>query len=356
MIETGTAVERYGHLRVEGIHLVSAAGEPVQLRGVSSMWLNWEEDGYARDVSALRFMRDSWGLQIIRAAMGVEADGGYATSGKASMVAQVNQIVENAALLGVYVIVDFHTHHAEDYQAEAIEFFSDISARYGHLPNLILEPYNEPLAVNWGTTLKPYHEAVLAAIRQNDPDGISNVAILGTPNWDQDVDAVIGQRVEDPYTMYTVHFYSCTHGAPLLNKAKSALCRRHSDLRHGMGRDGCGWWGQWHPRLRDPTSGPVARLDGSTAHWLGGLEARQLRLRADDKWRRRHELPTQVHCQRPRRLDGRRPQWARTLRDQPYGLPLTSAENPLGALPCRPTEAEAHSRAITWKPRSVSTT
>jgi endoglucanase len=219
---TGTAVERYGHLRVEGTHLVSAAGEPVQLRGVSSMWLNWENDGYATSLPALQFMRDSWGMQIFRAAMGVDADGGYAMTGKSKMVGQVNTIVENAEKLGIYVIVDFHTHHGEDYQAQAIEFFTDISARYGHLPNLILEPFNEPLAVNWTTTLKPYHEAVLAAIRAADPDGIPNVAILGTPNWCQDVDDVVGAQVSDPQVMYTVHFYSCSHGASLLNKAKAA--------------------------------------------------------------------------------------------------------------------------------------
>jgi len=223
--EASTVVERNGHLHVEGTHLVNAAGEPIQLRGVSSMWLNWENDGYALSLPALRFMRDSWGLQIFRAAMGVDVgdDTGYAGAGKGAMVSQVNQIIENAAELGVYVIVDFHSHHAEDFQTEAIEFFSDISARYGHLPNLILEPFNEPLAVNWTSTLKPYHEAVVAAIRASDPDAIPNVAILGTPNWDQDIDAVIGQRLADTNVMYTVHFYSCDHGSSFLNRAKTAV-------------------------------------------------------------------------------------------------------------------------------------
>lgn len=220
----GTAVGIHGHLSVSGTYLVNEAGTPIQLRGVSSMWLNWENDGYATNLEGLRFMRDRWGVQVIRAAMGVDVnDGsGYAGQGKASMVTQVNQIVAHATTLGIYVIVDFHTHHGEDYLPQAIEFFSDISARYGHLPNLILEPYNEPLRVNWATTLKPYHEAVLQAIRQNDPDGRPNVVILGTPNWDQDIDAVIGQRVADAQTMYTVHFYSCSHGASFLGKAKAA--------------------------------------------------------------------------------------------------------------------------------------
>lgn len=187
-----TVVARHGHLRVEGTQLVGESGEAVQLRGVSSMWLNWENEGYALNLNGVEFMRDNWGAQIIRAAMGVDVDGGYATGSKANMVAQVNQIVENAEALGMYVIVDFHSHNALDFRDEAIEFFSDISARYGHLPNLILEPFNEPLDVSWATDLKPYHEAVLAAIRESDPDEHPNVAILGTPRWDQEIDDVIG--------------------------------------------------------------------------------------------------------------------------------------------------------------------
>jgi endoglucanase len=217
-----TAVARHGHLRVEGTQLVGESGEAVHLRGVSSMWLNWENDGYALNLSGVMFMRDNWGAQVIRAAMGVDVDGGYATGSKAGMVAQVNQIVENSETLGMYVIVDFHSHNALEYQAEAIEFFSDISARYGHLPNLILEPFNEPLDVSWVNDLKPYHEAVLAAIRENDPDDHPNVAILGTPKWDQEVDDVIGQQLDDPNVMYTTHFYSCDHGASFLAKAKNA--------------------------------------------------------------------------------------------------------------------------------------
>jgi len=217
-----TTVERYGHLRLDGTSLVSEDGEPIQLKGASSMWLNWETEGYARNLSGVQYMRDRWGLQIIRAAMGVEVDSGYAAGNQAGMVAQVNQIVENAETLGIYVIVDFHSHEALDYQDEAITFFSDISARYGHLPNLILEPFNEPTTQDWSTELKPYHEAVLAAIRENDPDDHPNIAVLGVPYWDQNVDNVIGDEVDDDYVMYAVHFYSCTHGSSFRNKAMTA--------------------------------------------------------------------------------------------------------------------------------------
>src|SRR5262245_46993046 len=72
-----TPVELHGHLKVADGQLKDESGEAVQLKGVSSMWLNWEQDGYAESAKALRWMRNNWKLSVIRAAMGVEPDGAY---------------------------------------------------------------------------------------------------------------------------------------------------------------------------------------------------------------------------------------------------------------------------------------
>src|SRR6188768_1950283 len=72
-----TPLELNGHLQVVGTQLQNQDGEPVQLKGVSSMWLNWESEGYAEDATALRWMRNNWKLSVIRAAMGVEPAGAY---------------------------------------------------------------------------------------------------------------------------------------------------------------------------------------------------------------------------------------------------------------------------------------
>lgn len=188
------------------------------------MWLNWEDDGYALSLEGLTLMRDNWGLDVIRAAMGVDEDGGYAESGRASMLRQVETMIENAEKAGVYIIVDFHSHnaHEEELSELAVEFFSDISERYGHLPNVLFEPYNEPLSVSWTSTLRPYHQTVVDAIRENDADEHENIVILGTPTWAQDIDDVVGARVDDDNAMYTVHFYSCEHQSSFLNRARNA--------------------------------------------------------------------------------------------------------------------------------------
>jgi endoglucanase len=223
----GTVVSRYGHLRLDGTALVSEAGTPIQLRGISSMWLNWENEGYATDLSALVWMRDNWKLEVIRAAMGVDVDGGYVTGGaigKANMMGQVEKIIQNAVQAGVYVIVDFHSHHANDFLPESSEFFAEIMKKYGDLPNLILEPFNEPLpSHNWITHLRPYHVSVLDVIRQNDPDDHANIVVLGTPSYDQRPDDVIGMEIQDDAVMYAVHFYSCTHGESFRARAQNAL-------------------------------------------------------------------------------------------------------------------------------------
>ena len=122
--------------------------------------------------------------------------------------AQVTTIVENAIDAGVYVIIDWHDHTAHEHQDQAVEFFSAMAEKYGEFPNVIYETFNEPQQISWGAELKPYHEAVVAAIRRHDPD---NIVILGTPTWSQRVDTAALDPVKGTNLMYTLHFYACDH-------------------------------------------------------------------------------------------------------------------------------------------------
>ncbi len=129
----------------------------------------------------------------------------------------------NCALTGCINSIDWHTHYAEREPAEAVAFFTEMANIYGEYDNVIYEIYNEPLAISWSNTIKPYAQQVIAAIRAIDPD---NLIIVGTPNWSQDVDAAS----LDPITgykniAYTLHFYSGTHKQSLRDKATTALNR-----------------------------------------------------------------------------------------------------------------------------------
>ncbi|WP_169731974.1 cellulase family glycosylhydrolase [Glycomyces arizonensis] len=215
----GSPVAEHGQLHVCGTHMCDEQGDQMRLRGVSSMWLHWQTQPYAQNLSALEWMRDNWNIDVFRVAMGVEPEGAYLDN-PGLWRSEVEKVIDNAATAGVYVIVDFHAHEAHQHQSEAVEFFSYMAERYGDLPNVIWEPYNEPTQVSWSGTVKPYHEAVISAIRAEDPD---NIVVLGSPNWSQDVDVAASNPVSGTNLMYTLHFYSCTHKDWLRDKADTAI-------------------------------------------------------------------------------------------------------------------------------------
>lgn len=213
-----TPVELNGHLQVSKGQLRNEAGDPVQLKGVSSMWLNWESRAYAEDPTALRWMRNNWKLSVIRAAMGVEPDGAYLTNPDIAKE-QLYAVVDHAIDAGVYVLVDFHAHKAYEHQDEAVAFFSEVAAKYSGVPNVIYEPFNEPIQIGWAD-LKKYHQAVVDAIREQDEEA---PIVLGTPNYSQDVDTAAGDPVDGTNLLYTLHYYACTHKAQLRQKGNIAL-------------------------------------------------------------------------------------------------------------------------------------
>ena len=223
-------VATHGQLKVVGTQLQDQNGNPVQLKGVSSQWLNYESMTFPESKAAIQYARDNWKLSVIRAAMGVDVAGGYLGTGtganadQATMLSKVNTIIQNAIDLGIYVIVDWHTSDAvtssgSSQATQASTFFTSIAQQYGDKPNVIYEDYNEPNRVTWAQ-IKPYHQTVVAAIRAVDPD---NLIVLGTPTYSQDVDIAAGDPLTGTNLLYTLHFYACTHKQPLRDKANKAI-------------------------------------------------------------------------------------------------------------------------------------
>ena len=212
-----TPVERHGQLRVEGNRIVNQRGEPVVLRGMSLFWSQWMGQYY--NASAVRWLRDDWNANLVRAALGVHS-GGYLQNPQAERQ-KIDAVIDAAVQNGMYVIVDWHAHEPEPEAAGA--FFAEIARKYGHLPNLIYETWNEPLNTHdWSTVIKPYHEAVIPRIRAHDPD---NLVIAGTQTWSQDVDKAAADPLRFPNVAYTLHFYAGTHRQALRDKAEAALAR-----------------------------------------------------------------------------------------------------------------------------------
>lgn len=215
-----TFVGTHGQLKVEGPDLKNQCGDKVRLKGISSMWLNWETSGYAENAEAMKWMIDNWNIKVIRAAMGVEPGGAY-LSNPTRALTQVNTIVQNAIDHGIYVIIDWHAHHDTEIKTEdAVAFFKEMATKWGSYPNVLYETWNEPKNHSWTTEIKPYHETVVKAIREIDPD---NIIILGTAQWSQKVEEAADDPVAGTNLMYTLHFYSCDHGGQLIDDAWQAF-------------------------------------------------------------------------------------------------------------------------------------
>lgn len=220
-LQAQSAVEKHGKLRVSGNKVVNEDGQSFSLAGNSLFWSNnyWGgEKYYNRDV--VNYLQWNWKSTIVRAAMGVEDNGGY-LSDKAGNKARVKEVVDAAIEFGIYVIIDWHSHHAEDNEQEAINFFKEMAQTYGNTPNVIYEIYNEPLKdVSWSNTIKPYAINVINAIREHDPD---NLIVVGTPTWSQDVDEASYDPINKSNIAYTVHFYAASHKQFLRDKCTTAM-------------------------------------------------------------------------------------------------------------------------------------
>ena len=199
-------VKKHGQLTVDEKHLTDQFGKQVQLRGVSSFWLNWI--GEFSNPSSIKTLKDEWGINIFRAAMGVEAEFGYLED-PVAMVTKVESLIQTCIKQDLYIIVDYHSHDAHKDLKAAQKFFAYIAKKYGKYPNIIYEIWNEPLKISWDDEIKPYMEEVIKTIRRYDK---KNIILVGSPYWCQHVSDAYENPVKDNNVMYTTHFYTGSAG------------------------------------------------------------------------------------------------------------------------------------------------
>lgn len=216
-----SVVNQNGLLTVSGNKIVNKNNNPVSFAGNSFFWSNdnWGGEKFY-NASTVKWLKRDWNTKIVRAAMGVEDSGGYLENEQSNKL-RIKTIVESAIEEGIYVIIDWHSHHAENHTEEAKIFFQEMAQDYGKYENIIYEIYNEPLDVSWSEVVKPYALEVIEVIRSIDPD---NLIIVGSPEWSQRIDLV----AQDPITTfaniaYTLHFYTVYHQGWLRERATAAL-------------------------------------------------------------------------------------------------------------------------------------
>jgi endoglucanase len=210
-----------GRLQVSGTKLTDESGNIIQLRGVSTHGISWFPDYVNYDAFAT--LRDDWGANVVRIAMYPEEYNGYLSGGdKAALKQIIDNGVNYATDLGMYVIIDWHVlnYAPSRHTQEACDFFAEMASKYSGHDNVIYEICNEPVGADWNSDIKPYAETVIGTIRQFDDHAL---ILVGTNTWSQDVDSVVGNTLDDGNVMYVAHFYAGTHKENIRNKISTAL-------------------------------------------------------------------------------------------------------------------------------------
>lgn len=201
----------------------STPGNEVAVQGMSLFWSMTKSAGIDFwNGNTIKGLVDKHKIQIIRAPMGVDGSwendvGNYYTNPMHETA--MNAVVQAAIDNDIYVLIDYHSHCAEKNTSGAAQFFGKMAQKWGSYDNVIFEIYNEPKNGDcdwgdwydaagakdyWKRGIYPYAETVIKEIRKYS----DNLIVVGTPYYDQYVDAALVQPIDDKNVAYTFHYYA----------------------------------------------------------------------------------------------------------------------------------------------------
>ncbi|MDR2693546.1 MAG: cellulase family glycosylhydrolase [Chitinispirillales bacterium] len=206
---SATPVSDHGQLSVQGNRIVNKDGNPVQLRGMSFFWAQWQEGSKFYNADVVRKLATDWKVSVVRAAY---------TSGTQSLC---ETVIDAAIAQGIYVIIDYHSHTANNETAAATTFFQAMATKYKDKPNIIYEIFNEPINQTWAQ-IKSYAETIVPAIRAIDN---KNIILIGTRDYSKHVEDAVSSPVSGTNLAYVAHFYAAQegHGDEIRTMIKQAL-------------------------------------------------------------------------------------------------------------------------------------
>lgn len=215
--------KEHGRLHVEGTQLLDKDSKPVRLYGLSTYWLKPYKQLINKE--AFRTLRDDWHANCIRLPMSPHI---YFVKQEniPESEAILEQAVEDATALGMYVIIDWHVLGEQDPRVSADKaavFFEKYAAKYADRDNILYEICNEPNREggSWPNIVE-YAERIIPIIRERSPHA---VILVGTPCWSQFVDVAADAPLGYDDLMYSLHFYGATHKQDLRDRAVYALSR-----------------------------------------------------------------------------------------------------------------------------------
>jgi endoglucanase len=252
----------HGHLQVKAGKIFGESGEEVQIHGMSLFWSQWKRKYWNHKV--LAWLQKDWNINVVRAAMGVEDDRGYMEKPEMNEEA-VTEVVLSCLALGLYVVIDWHSHKAIDTKERktaAKTFFESVAKRFGRYPHVIFETWNEPdRGYSWDEHVKPFHIELNDIIRQHS----DNIIAVSVPMWSQKVEAVLtsGLPPHDNLVI-SMHGYMCneSHVHALMNSASNMLKNKYAIMVTE--------WGPTHPENKHPLKKRLSDV------WVGFLNYNQI--------------------------------------------------------------------------------
>lgn len=274
VLNPNQVVNTYGRLQISGTALRDQYGNAIQLAGMSSHGLTWfpmsdlnlnnttninllnqaitfnptQGSPFPYTSAAVGNLVDQWHMQVIRASMfpydpwnGATANsyGNNYPTWKWYNINLVNSIVQSAINENIYVIIDWHAGEGNDQDPSVYwnnghvqEFFTYMVDKWGSYPNVIYETVNSPV-VPW-SSLKTFNQNVINHIRARESANgyASNVILVGTPTWSQDVDVATNDPLTGNLIAYNYMWYAGTHSGWVRARGDTALANLATKAPH----------------------------------------------------------------------------------------------------------------------------
>ena len=94
--------------------------KPIALHGMSLFQSNYEEGSPFYDAQVVKALKCQWNSDVVRAAMGVEDGANSYLQNKEGQKELVEKVIDAAIEQGIYVIVDWHDHNAQNHEEEEV--------------------------------------------------------------------------------------------------------------------------------------------------------------------------------------------------------------------------------------------
>ena len=228
-IITGSIVNSYGALSVNGNDINNSEGLKVVLKGMSSYGIQECGDFFTSEV--VKTLAEDWGCDVLRIAITGDANSEGYMKEPERYFDNICKICDMCVAQGIYVIVDWNVLYGESSDENtdaAVDFFSRLSVIYSDTDNIIYEINNDPVKANdelgasdeWENNIKPFATRVIDAIRENDSN---NIIIVGTPKNGLGVNAASKSQLEYSNIAYGFRFFSGPHTEEQRNAVAEAL-------------------------------------------------------------------------------------------------------------------------------------